>query len=325
MSCPPPRLSTLLGVWPAGRRSAKRKVPPVVSLNQRTKSALTTFGPTADRRYSSDMTLPATRRQQKKNKERERKQRRRQTKRDLAGDKQASGEKETQVADPAAETPRTTQGSSEVLRATPLPKRASEEIADGEARGQSRESAETTVGGVKPKPIKRVAVSVSKPVGQVVMAEAGAEALEAAGVVEMEVTMAVAVAAPSSSATAATVACNNDNKLAVARELQSKEAECVGIKKASTAAEAAETPAEKPAAPATGAIEAAEEAEVKAGVRTRLKQALVKAVTAELRNRAEEEAISKVRRVMCLFLELIALILESVLESIFEKIPSLCT
>lgn len=249
------------------------------------------------------MTLPAIRRQQKKAKERERKERRRQTKRDLAGDKQGGGKKETQVADPVATTPRTTEDPSVASRATPLPKRALEETTAREARGQSHESAETTVSGERAKPIKRVVVSVSKPVSQVVAAEAGAAVVEVAEVVEMEVAMTLAVAAPSSSATATTGDGNNYNVQTIARKLQSKEAECVGIIKASTAAEAAETLAEQPAAPATGAVQAAEEAKEKAAVRARLEETLIKAVTAELRNRDDEPEFSKVRPVLHLFLE----------------------
>lgn len=220
-------------------------------------------------------------------------------KRDLAGDNQAAGgEKETQLADPAAETPRTAEkdagahfrgaGASEVVL-----NKTVEEVASDEAQGRAQTSGETAAVGAEAEQASEAAVSVATAGSQVVVAGAAAVVeMEVPGATQMEVAMAVAVAAPLQPATTKTVGANNGSEQAVPREPKSKETKCTDIIKESTPTEATKKTAQGPAAPATAPATAVEAEE-----RARLEEDIRKAVTADLRNRAEQAAFMKVRPV----------------------------
>lgn len=221
-------------------------------------------------------------------------------KRDLAGDDQAAGgEKETQLADPTAETTRTEEDADAHFRAagtsvTVSKKTMEEEVASDEAQGRAQTSGETAAVGAEAKQVSEGAVSVATAISQVVAAGAAAVVeVEVPGVTQTEVAMAVAVAAPSRSETATTVAANNGSEQAVAQEPKLKGSKCLGIINALPATKGTKKTVQKLAAPARATAVETEE-------RARLEQDLMKAVTADLRKRAEEAAFVKVRPVFSL-------------------------
>lgn len=221
-------------------------------------------------------------------------------KRDLAGDDQAAGgEKETQLTDPTAETTRTEEENAGAhFRAAGASvavskKTMEEEVASDEAQGRAQTSGETAAVGAEAKQVSEGAVSVATAISQVVAAGAAAVVeVEVPGVTQTEVAMAVAVAAPSRSETATTVAANNGSEQAVAQEPKLKGSKCLGIINALPATKGTKKTVQKLAAPATATAPATA---VEAEERARLEQDLMKAVTADLRKRAEEAAFVKVR------------------------------
>lgn len=225
-------------------------------------------------------------------------------KRDLAGDDQAAGgEKETQLADPTAETTRTEEDAGAHFRAagtsvTVSKKTMEGEVASDEAQGRAQTLGETAAVGAEAKQVSEGAVSVATAISQVVAAGAAAVVeVEVPGVTQTEVAMAVAVAAPSRSETATTVAANNGSEQAVAQEPKLKGSKCLGIINALPATKGTKKTVQNLAAPATATAPAIA---VETEERARLEQDLMKAVTADLRKRAEEAAFVKVRPVFSL-------------------------
>lgn len=276
--------------------------------------AATTSGSSADR-GGYDENLAVIRHTKKKEKEKQRRQRRVEAKRERAAYKRAGvaldelrRESNTQPADPAAAATRTPEDAATVAtpspgehkhaivesRATPLQKKATAKAAADEARRQPHKSEETAVRRVVAKPMSQGTVSVAEPVRQVAgVVVAGAEKVDKpAKQVAWEVVVAVVAAAPSASsagATETTVGGDNADEQDITRK---------GLSRQLIEAAAANTAVAVVAAEAKTA-----EVEKEIIGRVGLESRLLKAVTENTNNWAEETAATKVRPVLCLSLE----------------------